>query len=65
MTTINPANSQPVATGPVYYYPMETGPIGQKVILCTEGRVAVFGVITEATRLFYVGWHPLMKIRKP
>lgn len=53
-----------VVSEDVYYYPMDTAPLGKKVIALNEGGVAVFAVLTRDTLGHYKGWHPMIKERK-
>ena len=45
----------------IYWLPIETAPLGRKVLLLGSGGVAMLGIYDRDP--FFVGWFPLPKVR--
>ena len=63
--SVKPDSTRTAIIDPNYFYqPIETVPLGKKVLLLTKGRVAVLGHINRDDMKYYLGWSPLPKIPK-
>jgi hypothetical protein len=60
--TVALTHDRAAAVDQTYFWrPMNTCPLGTKVLLLTDGGVAIFGNVSTHTRKHFEGWAPLPK----
>lgn len=50
--------------GEVWAMPIDTAPLGKKLLAINEGGVCVFAVLTSANRDMFTHWYPLPRVPK-
>lgn len=58
------SDAKDYVTGEVWAMPIETAPLGKKLIAINEGGVAVFAVLTSGNRDMFTHWYPLPRVPK-